>query len=355
MPRTEARRPPPIDIPHKQHDHEELPRERFEDLIGRSQITGNLNPDELETLAELGGGNGGFVTKVKHRPSNQILATKTIRLEVNTAERNRILKELEVLNECKSPYIVGYFGLCHRNGEINIFMEYMDGRSLDFILTKTARISEDILGKITISVVKGLTYLRDKLNIMHRDIKPSNILVNSHGHIKICDFGVSGQLINSIAQSFVGTRQYMSPERLFGHSYSVQSDIWSLGLSLVELALGMYPIPQHDPMLMYKGERPPEAGKMPVFELMQCIANEPPPTIPGPPIFTEEFKEFVDRCLEKSLEARFDLHSIVKHAFFIKSDNTHVGVDLWVCQVCSGSVAGSQPPESQNSPQVKVE
>lgn len=56
------------------------------------------------------------------------------------------------------------------------------------------------------SVLKGLTYLREKHQIMHRDVKPSNILVNSSGEIKLCDFGVSGQLIDSMANSFVGTR-----------------------------------------------------------------------------------------------------------------------------------------------------
>lgn len=69
-------------------------------------------------------------------------------------------------------------------------------------------------------------------------IYSSNILVNSSGEIKICDFGVSGQLIDSMANSFVGTRSYMSPERLQGTHYSVQSDVWSLGLSLVEMAIG---------------------------------------------------------------------------------------------------------------------
>ena len=125
-------------------------------------------------------------------------------------------------------------------------MEYMDGGSLDLILKHAGRIPEDILGKITAAVLRGLQYLREKHQIIHRDVKPSNILVNSRGEIKICDFGVSGQLIDSMANSFVGTRSYMSPERLQGTNYSVQSDIWSLGLSLVEMALGMYPIPPPD-------------------------------------------------------------------------------------------------------------
>lgn len=73
-------------------------------------------------------------------------------------------------------------------------------------------------------MVAGLSYLREKHQIMHRDIKPSNMLVNSRGEIKICDFGVSGQLIDSMANSFVGTRSYMSPERLQGTHYTVKED-----------------------------------------------------------------------------------------------------------------------------------
>lgn len=69
-------------------------------------------------------------------------------------------------------------------------------------------------------VLKGLNYLRDKHAIMHRDVKPSNILVNSGGEIKICDFGVSGQLIDSMANSFVGTRSYMSVSKIHFNFYS---------------------------------------------------------------------------------------------------------------------------------------
>lgn len=340
-------RPKPLQIVPTRHDEgEDIPNEmRFENFFnpeqnGGRQIPGNINPDDLQLMGELGKGNSGYVTKVKYLPGNLVLARKVIRLEVNAFERNRIMQELQVLMDCNSPYIVGYFGACPRQGEINLFMEYMDGRSLDSILTKTTRIQEDILGKITISVIKGLTYLRDKLSIMHRDIKPSNILVNSSGQIKLCDFGVSGHLIDSIAQTFVGTKQYMSPERLTGQNYDLRSDIWSLGLTLVELALGKYPIPQHDPLKMYENPAPSNL-QMPIFELMSCIVNEPPPTIPGSPIFTEEFKEFVDRCLKKLPEDRFDLRSIVTHKFIEVSERSQVDVAAWVCKICSGSIASS--------------
>ena len=126
----------------------------------------------------------------------------------------QIVTELKVLHECNSPYIVGFYGAYHSDGEINICMEYMDGGSLDLVLKKIGRIPEKYARKITYAVLRGLSYLREKHAIIHRDVKPSNILVNSAGEIKICDFGVSGKLIDSMANTFVGTRSYMSPERL---------------------------------------------------------------------------------------------------------------------------------------------
>ncbi|XP_029421257.1 dual specificity mitogen-activated protein kinase kinase 2 isoform X5 [Nannospalax galili] len=191
-------------------DLDEQQRKRLEAFLTQKAKVGELKDDDFERISELGAGNGGVVTKAQHKPSGLIMARKLIHLEIKPAIRNQIIRELQVLHECNSPYIVGFYGAFYSDGEISICMEHMDGGSLDQVLKEAKRIPEDILGKVSIAVLRGLAYLREKHQIMHRDVKPSNILVNSRGEIKLCDFGVSGQLIDSMANSFVGTRSYMS-------------------------------------------------------------------------------------------------------------------------------------------------
>uniref|UniRef100_G1SVV6 Dual specificity mitogen-activated protein kinase kinase 1 n=1 Tax=Oryctolagus cuniculus TaxID=9986 RepID=G1SVV6_RABIT len=273
---------------------DEQQRKRLEAFLTQKQKVGELKDDDFEKISELGAGNGGVVFKVSHKPSGLVMARKLIHLEIKPAIRNQIIRELQVLHECNSPYIVGFYGAFYSDGEISICMEHMDGGSLDQVLKKAGRIPEQILGKVSIAVS------------MLWNVKPSNILVNSRGEIKLCDFGVSGQLIDSMANSFVGTRSYMSPERLQGTHYSVQSDIWSMGLSLVEMAVGRYPIPPPDAKeleLMFgcqvEGDaaetppRPRTPGRplssygmdsrppMAIFELLDYIVNEPPPKLPS--------------------------------------------------------------------------
>lgn len=106
-----------------------------------------------------------------------------------------------------------------------------------------------------LQVLLGLIYLHKELRVIHRDIKPSNLLLNSAGQLKISDFGVSGQLANSVSrcESWVGTITYMSPERIRGDEYSANCDVWSLGLCLMEFALGRFPyVKQVWPPKLYK-------------------------------------------------------------------------------------------------------
>lgn len=297
---------------------DENARKRIKVFLSQKEKIGELSDHDLEKLGELGSGNGGVVMKVRHKPTMLIMARKLIHLEVKPAIKKQIIRELKVLHECNFSHIVGFYGAFYSDGEISICMEYMDGGSLDLILKRAGRIPEQILGKITSAVLRGLSYLRDKHNIIHRDVKPSNILVNSSGEIKICDFGVSGQLIDSMANSFVGTRSYMSPERLQGTHYSVQSDIWSLGLSLVEMAIGMYPIPPPDYRTLdailggqsAANQTIIEPRSMAIFELLDYIVNEPPPKLEHSS-FTAAFKDFVDKCLKKNPEERADLKTLM--------------------------------------------
>ena len=310
-------------------------RKHLEDFIKQKEEIGDLNNDnDFEELTELGAGNGGVVHCVKHKSTGMIMAKKMIHLEVKPAIRKQIMTELKILHQCNSPYIVGFYGAYSSNGEINICMENMDVGSLDFVLKKMGKISEPYARKITYAVLQGLSYLREKHQIIHRDIKPSNILINSKGEIKICDFGVSGQLVNSMADTFVGTRSYMSPERLQGSKYSVASDVWSLGLSLVEISFGQYPIPPPDQQnlvqmfgpqvledpalatLMSPNPRTPKSPRSPgmkpmaIFELLEYIVNQPPPKLPYK-VFSENMRDFVDRCLKKNPNERPDLATLM--------------------------------------------
>ena len=158
----------------------------------------------------------------------------------------------------------------------------------------------DVLGKITEAILSGLNYLYDIHRIMHRDIKPSNVLVSSKGHIKLCDFGVSGELVNSIADTFVGTSTYMAPERIQGAKYSIKSDIWSVGLTVMELAIGRFPFDASDAAA---GDRA-SAGPMGILDLLQQIVHEPAPRLPASDAFPPILDDMIQKCLLKNPDDR---------------------------------------------------
>ncbi|XP_064123425.1 dual specificity mitogen-activated protein kinase kinase 5 isoform X12 [Loxodonta africana] len=190
---------------------------------------GQMNEQDIRYRDTLGHGNGGTVYKAYHVPSGKILAVKVILLDITLELQKQIMSELEILYKCDSSYIIGFYGAFFVENRISICTEFMDGGSLDVY----RKIPEHVLGRIAVAVVKGLTYLWS-LKILHRDVKPSNMLVNTRGQVKLCDFGVSTQLVNSIAKTYVGTNAYMAPERISGEQYGIHSDVWSLGISFME-------------------------------------------------------------------------------------------------------------------------
>jgi mitogen-activated protein kinase kinase len=275
--------------------------------------------------------------------------------------RKQILRELQIMHDCHSPYIISFYGAFLADPNICMCIEFMDKGSLDGVYKKIGPIDIEVVGKVALAVLEGLMYLYDVHRIIHRDIKPSNILLNSKGQVKICDFGVSGELINSIADTFVGTSTYMSPERIQGAQYTVKSDVWSLGISLIELALGRFPFADDhgysdDSDLsdlegtLSPADRAPTLGlnglparrvltaeekeakrrrdkrkskgvslqgggmTMSILELLQHIVNEPAPKLTPEGRFPRESEEFVEMCLLKDPDARWTPQTLLVRA-----------------------------------------
>ncbi|KAL2887635.1 MAP kinase kinase PBS2 [Ceratocystis lukuohia] len=223
--------------------------------------------------------------------SGTIMAMKEIRMELDKAKFKTIAKELMILHQCASPYIIDFYGAFMQDGFVYMCIEYMDGGSIDKLYKDG--VPEDVLQHITLATVLGLNELKETHNIIHRDVKPTNILVNTRGQVKICDFGVSGDLVASKAKTNIGCQSYMPPERIHSNptleaeddgSYGVQSDIWSLGLSIIECALGKYPYDVNASILVQlntivKGEAPklPEVGYSATAQdfVASCLAKNP--------------------------------------------------------------------------------
>jgi mitogen-activated protein kinase kinase 4 len=172
--------------------------------------------------------------------------------------------------------------------------------------------------------VHALNYLKEKLKIIHRDIKPSNILISKNGEVKICDFGISGQLVDSIARTKdAGCRPYMAPERIDpqrSKGYDVRSDVWSLGITLMEVATGKFPYPKWGS----------------VFEqLYQVVQGDPPrlSTSYNGMEFSEEFVDFVNICLIKEETHRPKYAKLLQHPFIQRCEKNRTDVASYVSDI----------------------
>lgn len=281
-----------------------------------------IEANDLQLIQNLGHGANGIVDKMMHRPSGAILAVKRIPVTVNNEEQKRLLMDLDVsMRSGSCPYTVQFYGALFREGDVWICMEVMD-TSLDKFYKKIYEdgqiIPETVLGIITLSVVKALHYLKTDLKVMHRDVKPSNILINRKAEVKICDFGISGQLVDSIAKTVdVGCKPYMAPERINppeGQAgYDIKADVWSLGITMIELATGSYP---------YKKWKTP-------FEQLKQVVQDPPPKLP-PGKFSAEFEDFITNCLCKDVQKRANYIELLDHPFIKKAETSDFNLTNYV-------------------------
>lgn len=301
----------------------------------------------MELKEELGRGNYGTVKKVLHKPTNVEMAMKEIHLELDASKLNAIIMELDILHRSSaiSPHIVEFYGAFFIESCVYYCMEYMDVGSLDKLVSYSIgdtvkRISrpsadghsqseiltwqgvpEDVLAKIAGDMVRGLKFLKDELEVIHRDVKPTNVLVNKRGQIKLCDFGVSGQLEKSLAKTNIGCQSYMAPERIKGESqnnvgtYTVSSDVWSLGLSIIEIGIGRYPYP-------------PETYSN-VFAQLTAIVHGDPPNLPDE-LYSELARDWVARCLMKNPNQRAGYAELLEHPFVLSASQREIDMPGWV-------------------------
>ncbi|KAK4820932.1 hypothetical protein QYF61_008653 [Mycteria americana] len=271
----------------------------------------DLNPEEFwEIIGELGDGAFGKVFKAQNKETKVLAAAKVIDTK-SEEELEDYMVEIDILASCDHPNIVKLLDAFYYENNLWILIEFCAGGAVDAVMLELERpLTEPQIKVVCRQTLEALNYLHEN-KIIHRDLKAGNILFTLDGDIKLADFGVSAKNTRTIQRrdSFIGTPYWMAPEVVMCETskdrpYDYKADIWSLGITLIEMAQIEPPHHELNPM-----------------RVLLKIAKSDPPTLAQPSKWSSDFKDFLKKCLEKNVDARWSATQLLQHPFVTVTTN----------------------------------
>uniref|UniRef100_A0A803SYG1 non-specific serine/threonine protein kinase n=1 Tax=Anolis carolinensis TaxID=28377 RepID=A0A803SYG1_ANOCA len=271
------------------------------------------DPEKLFVdLREIGHGSFGAVYFARDIRNNEVVAIK--KMSYSGKQSNEkwqdIIKEVKFLQKLRHPNTIEYKGCYLREHTAWLVMEYCLGSASDLLEVHKKPLQEVEIAAITHGALQGLAYLHSH-NMIHRDVKAGNILLTEPGQVKLGDFGSAS--IIAPANSFVGTPYWMAPEVILAMDegqYDGKVDVWSLGITCIELA-----------------ERKPPLFNMNAMSALYHIAQNDSPLLQSSH-WSEYFRNFVDSCLQKIPQDRPTSDVLLKHRFLLRERPQTVIMDL---------------------------
>ncbi|KAL9936659.1 hypothetical protein V8E36_004727 [Tilletia maclaganii] len=256
----------------------------------------------------IGRGQFGSVYKALNTTTGTMLAVKRIKLAGKSEkEITQLMKEVDLLKNLEHPSVVKYEGLVRTNDVLSIILEWVESGSLYLTLKNFGPFEEGLCASYVVQILEGLHYLHNR-QVVHCDLKAANILTTKKGNIKLSDFGVSLNLqaMENIAtrKDAVGTPNWMAPEVIELHGASTESDIWSLGCTIIEMLTGKPPYHDHNGLsAMYR-----------------IVEDECPPI---PPNVSEPLRDFLRLCFQKEPSHRPSAEILFEHQWLKKNWTGH--------------------------------